>query len=333
MTNQITLVVDIALDIEKVLSYSFEESTTKSALIQSGIVERNAMFDDLVASSGSLINMPYWTDLPQGSQVLPNDGTSTLLTRKIQSGLDKATVNHRGDAFAVNDLVAQLALTMKNDPNADPMKVIAQRLSSYWIQEYQLTMLSILEGIFGAASMAGNSHDITSGSGAAARTINGSTLIDAEGKLGDAGSKLTGLMVHSATERKMRKDDLIDYIPDSEGKPVIAMYQGKRVIVDDSCPVSTGDYTSYLFGQGAFANGEDTNPTYPLLETDRVKLAGTDVLITRRKFMLHPRGVAFQDVANAGDSPTNAEYEDQRNWVAAYDLKNIRIVEFKHKLA
>ena len=43
----------------------------------------------------------------------------------------------------------------------------------------------------------------------------------------------------------------------SEGKPVIRVFQGRRVIIDDNCPVRNGTtdglvYTTYLFGPGAF---------------------------------------------------------------------------------
>ena len=52
---------------------------------------------------------------------------------------------------------------------------------------------------------------------------------------------------------------MIDFIPDSEGKP-IATFQGRRVIVDDSLPMRAGTtdglvYTTYLFGPGAFGKG------------------------------------------------------------------------------
>lgn len=41
--------------------------------------------------------------------------------------------------------------------------------------------------------------------------------------------------MHSATEAAL-KLDLIDFLPDSEGKPSLATFQGRRVVVDDSLP-------------------------------------------------------------------------------------------------
>jgi hypothetical protein len=64
--------------------------------------------------------------------------------------------------------------------------------------------------------------------------------VDATVKLGDRGDRLTAVAMHSATEAAVRKLDLIDFIPDSEGKEKIKTFQGRRVIVDDTLPVRAG---------------------------------------------------------------------------------------------
>ena len=128
----------------------------------------------------------------------------------------------------------------------------------------------------------------------------------------------------------MRKQNLIDYVFDSDNKP-IAVYMEKRVIVDDGMPVSGGVYSTYLFGAGAIAKGNGAAPVPT--ETDRDSLQGDDILINRQHFILHPRGVAFQAASVAGSSATNVELATAANWVRAYENKNIRIVEFKHLLS
>lgn len=330
----VTTIANIALDIEKVNSYSIQETTAKSNLIESGIMVRTPEFDALADSTGKVIKMPYWNDLTGNDEILPTDGTTALALNGVTSAYDQAVINHRGAGFAVQDMVEELAKVMANDPNADPMKVIASRLGVFWALKHQTTLLSILKGIFADSSMSGLVSDITGQSTAATRTINADTIIDAEGKLGDMSGGLTAMMVHSATERKMRKDDLIDYIKPSDGGKELAYYAGKRLVINDLCPVGVdadaGKYTSYLFGQGAFAYGEATakNP----IETQRKAGEGVDELYTRRKFILHPRGVAF-DGTPTGVSPTNTEFETGSNWTRKYDVKNIRIVAFKHLLA
>ena len=103
----------------------------------------------------------------------------------------------------------------------------------------------------------------------------------------------------------------------------------KRVIIDDSCPVASGVYTTYLFGPGAIGLGNGAAPVPT--ETDRDSLAGDDILINRKHFILHPRGVKWVGTA-AGASPTNTELTTGTNWSKVYEDKAIRMVKFVHKL-
>jgi len=71
----------------------------------------------------------------------------------------------------------------------------------------------------------------------------------------------------------------------------VPTYLGKRVIVDDGLPAADGVYTTYIFGEGAFGLGEGAAPVPT--EFDRDSLAGDDIMINRRHFILHPRGVGM----------------------------------------
>jgi hypothetical protein len=98
-----------------------------------------------------------------------------------------------------------------------------------------------------------------------ATRLTGSTLVDACAKLDDRSDRLTAVAMHSATEAALRKLDLIDFIPDSEGKAQIRTFQGRRVVVDDNLPTRAGStdgtvYTTYLFGPAAFAKGAAPRP-------------------------------------------------------------------------
>lgn len=128
---------------------------------------------------------------------------------------------------------------------------------------------------------------------------------------------------------------------------MIRTFQGRRVVVDDTLPVRDGTtsgtntvYTSFLFGPGAFARGNARLNT-PLdggfgtegVEFARVPLASDSLLINRRRYILHPRGVKFDRTGGTdvvGTAPTNTELEDASKWAAVYEAKNIRIVGILH---
>jgi hypothetical protein len=299
--------------------YVREETTKNSALFTSGIVQTVQGLGALGARGGTTIAMPFWKDLTGAEEILSD--STPLGVDKITSGQDIAVLHARGKAWGVNDLSEALS-------GDDPMAAIGDMLSVYWDDRLQIQLISTLKGVFAAASMAANIHDISAESGDEA-VIGGDAVVDALFKMGDQNTRLTGFAMHSATVGALVKQGLIEFRVDAEGNPTLPFYMGKRVLQTDSMPVDTGVYTSYLFGAGAigYADADAPVPT----ETDRDSLAGEDILINRRHYVLHPRGVKWVGTP-AGLSPTNAELETGTNWERVYNIKNIRIVQLKHRI-
>ena len=317
--------------------YAIERTAQLSVFGQSGIVEHAPEFDLLAAGGGREVKMPFWKDLTATRQLLSD--SATLAVNKIGSDQDIARIQNDAQVWSVN----HLAKVVSGD---DPLQAIVDLVSDYWARTDQGLIISSLKGIFAAATMSGNKLSIASESIAGqsnSTRLNGSTFVDATVKLGDRGDRLTAIAMHSATEAALRKLDLLDFVPDSEGKAQIKTFQGRRVIVDDTLPTRTGTtdgtvYTSYLFGPGAFGKGASPLETEPLqggfgtagVEIARVPLDSDTVLINRRRYILHPRGVKFTSASVAGDSPTNAELEMGTNWTRVFENKNVRMVAIDH---
>lgn len=300
--------------------YVIQETTRLDAFIQSGIVSNDPHLDALASSGGIMINMPYWDDLTGDSEELSD--SDSLEVSKITANKDIARLHMRGKAWGVNDLAKALS-------GDDPMGVIASKVAKYWIGERAKVLLNSLKGVFGSASMSSNTHDISAATGTAAN-ISAKTTLDAKQKMGDNADKLVAMAMHSAVYTYLQQQNLIEYIPDSQGVVNIPTYLGYRVIVDDALVDTAGVYCTYLFGYGAFGLGNGAAPVPT--ETDRDSLAGEDVLINRQHFILHPRGVKWTEASVAKDTPTFAEMATAANWTRVYDPKNIRIVQFKHKI-
>jgi len=305
--------------------YVIQRTMELSAIFQSGIAQRTQEFDRLASQAAKTVNMPFWGDLTGDDEVLSDTGA--LTPGKIQAGQDEAVILRRGRAWGANDLAANLA-------GDDPMRAIADLVAAYWARRYQAALISTLQGVFASPSMAELVHDISGQTGDAA-VISAKTTVDAAQKLGDAKSQLTAIVMHSATEAALAKQDLIEYVKPSTGSIEVPTFLGKRVIVDDGVPFdsATGTYTTYLFGPGAIAYGEGNPVGFVPTETDRDTLAGEDYLINRRTFILHPRGVRFTSAQVSGVSPSNNELALSSNWERVYEPKAIRIVKFVHKIA
>lgn len=304
--------------------YVIQRTMELSALVQSGIVVNNAEFDALASTPNTLVNMPYWEDLGnEESQVMKDQGEMTV--NKIKANQDIARKHGRVNAWGANGLSAYLS-------GDDPMQAIAQLVASYWERDLQRTLLATLSGVFKSPSMAGKVYDITEEGG----TLNANTFLDALQLMGDAKESLSGVMMHSAVENELRKQDLIEYLPQSEQGLPIPFFMGKRVIVDDAMEYDpeTNEATMYIFGQGAIALGNGSHPRIIQTEVDRNPLAysGEEVLINRRIFILHPRGVRWNEGAVSDVFPTNSELDNGQRWTRVYEPKAIRIVKFRFKL-
>lgn len=313
--------------------YVINKTMELSALLQSGIIVNDQEFDRLASQASPMVNMPFFEDLTgESEQVIEGED---LDDNKIASNKDVAAIIRRAKMWSATDLSAALAGT-------DPMAAIGTLVARFWERDMQKELIAILNGVFGTITGGGsgdetrlesNILDISELSGVKANW-SGSAFIDAEQKLGDAKAQLTGICMHSATEAYLKKQNLIETVQPSNDVS-FGVYQGKRVIVDDGCPVVGGVYTTYLFGNGAVALGNGNPAGFVPTETDRAKRkgSGVDYLINRRTNILHPRGIAWQNTeVEKTEGPSRTELANPKNWKPVYEPKQIRIVAFKHKL-
>lgn len=304
--------------------YVVKRTMELSALFQSGIVTNNAEFDRLASEAAPIHNMPFFEDLTGDSEAVIEG--KDLTANKITSNKDVSVTIRRAMMWSATDLSAALA-------GSDPMAAIGDLVAGFWARDMQKELINLLTGVFSASTMTNHVLDVSAEEGAGAN-ISASVFIDALQKLGDAQGNLTAVAMHSATKSYLKKQNLITTERDSTSVEFEA-YQGRRVIVDDGCPVSGDVYTTYLFGQGAIALGNGNPVGFVATEVDRDKKkgSGVDYLINRRTFILHPRGIAYQKASQTNvETPTREELAKATNWKRVYEDKAIRLVAIKHKI-
>lgn len=321
----VTRVSDIIIP-EVFTPYVIERTTEKSALIRSGILGIEKRVE--VPKGGTLVQMPFFNDLDGDPEPIQSD--YTLTPEKIGTGKDQARVMEFGKAWSSEDLAAELA-------GADPMRAIGDLVADYWVRQQQKILLKILDGVFADNETNDNGdliHNIAIENGNSAtdaNLISAEAILDACQLLGDAKDKFTAIAMHSKVHTRLQKLDLIDFEPDSQANVGWGTYLGKySIIVDDGLPAVQGTtsgykYTTYIFAAGAVAYREGS-PKVPT-EIDRNSLKGEDILISRRKFIMHPRGFKWTEDSVAGEMPTLAELAKSENWDRVYDKKQIRIVK------
>lgn len=297
-------------------AYIREAVIEKSAIIRSGIVTQNAQLNALVAGGGRTITMPFWKRIGGESEIITDSGS--LTPDKISTSADIATMHIRGRAWGARELASALA-------GSSAMDAIGSMIAEWWTRDEQRVLIKTLSGAFAAANMTEHVHDVGG-------PITAEATLDAKQKLGDASDQLTAIIMHSATYTALQKLNLIEFIPDSRGEIAFVRYLGYNVIVDDTMPVDSGTYTTYLMASGVIGRGDGTPVDLTPVETDRDSLAGEDYLVSRRAFILHPMGVKWIGTA-ASTTPSNSELETGANWERVYEDKHIGMVKMTHTLA
>jgi len=317
-----TKIIDVIVP-ELFAPYVINQTKELSNLINSGIAQSNPLLDSLIEKGGKTICMPFMRPLSGSDDVLSD--SEPLVPEKISAGRDVAPVLIRGKAWSANELAGALA-------GSDPMSSAGEQIAKWWNVQEQKILIAILNGIFGSALKDSHCKDITAETGSKA-VVNAVSLLDAKQLLGDAASDLKAIAMHSAVFTYLQKQNLIEYIPNSEGVIDFPKYLGYKVIVDDGIAPDNGVYCTYLFADGVFGRGDGVPDSLTPIEMSRDALASDDILVSRRALCLHPLGVSWNNPAITTATPTNADLANAANWQKVADNKAIGIAMLKHKLA
>ena len=288
----------------------------KTSVFESGIVTRSPTLDNIANNGQGTSEISYWQDLDADEAPnISNDNPDDLgEVGKAEQGSMRARTLYLNKGYGVADLTAELA-------NSEPQQHIRNRFGTYWTRQWQRYLLGSARGVI-ASNIANNGGDMVKDSGA---SISANAFQDAAFTAGDAADMFAAIGVHSVVMNQMVKQDMIEYLRDSQGKIILATYLGKPVFMDDSLTYAPGQFLSVFFGQGAFGYGEGS-PTVPV-ELERKpgggNGGGAEVLWERKTFILQPAGFSWKGSENLNLSPTAVQYANAANWQRVFDRKQV----------
>ena len=307
-------------------------SLRKNRFIESGLAINSRDIAGLMAQGGRLFEMPNLNPLAAAEPNYSTDTAGTSTPKNIDAGVCTAVRHSVNDSWSVMDL----ARTVAGTTGGDPMAVIADQVLKYWDTDISRRLSASLQGIIldNIANDGGDMvNDIASEDGNNATASNlwsASALIDAEATMGDSVHELGAMIVHSVVYNNMRKQQLIDFIPDSEGRTNIPIYQGMRVFTDDYVPKVAGStsgykYYTFVFGPGIVAIGNEDAPIPSELDRNpnAGNGAGESILHSRRELVVHPYGFNWE--LAAGTNPTYANLALATSWDRKYDRQQIKM--------
>lgn len=291
-------------------------SPEKTAVFESGIIVKSPELDAIASNGQGTAEIAYWQDLDADEEPnISNDNPDDLgEVGKAEQGSMRARTLYLNKGYGVADLTTELART-------EPMQHIRNRFGTYWTRRWQRYLLGAARGII-ASNIANDAGDMVVDAGA---TISAGAFQDAAFTSGDAADVFSAIGVHSVVMNQMVKQDLIEYLRDSDGKIILATYLGKPVFMDDSLVYSAGRYLSVFFGQGAFGYGEGTpaNPVELERKPSGGNGGGAEVLWERKTMILQPAGFSWKGSENRNLSPTATQYAAAANWERVFDRKQV----------
>lgn len=313
--------------------YARNITEQKSRIIQSGLMVRNPEIDTFLAGGGMTFHIPSFRDLDDTADRVATDTSLPFASPdaslaagearppnplKVGTFQEVGVRMNRNQSWASTTLAAVLS-------GADPMAAIADRVGAYWARRLQDTAVAVMRGVIAdnTANDTGDyTHDISGTTFADGVTnFSAEAFIDTTTLMGDSMGDLTAIMVHSVVYARMQKNNLIDFIPDSNGVVNIPTFLGRQVIVDDGMPRTGSVYDTWLFGAGVLQLGE-SSPKAPETEVQWLPGAGNgagmEVLWSRRQLCVHPTGHAYQGPTSAVGGPANADLDDATSWNRVY---------------
>ena len=242
---------------------------------------------------------------------------------KLSSGKDVFRRQLRTHSVSVADLTPVIT-------GGDPLARLRETESRYWERHFQRTLVKSLTGMFldNVANDSGDMvKDVANDSAlpvTSAELIGAETVLDAAQTMGDNKDVLSIAIMHSAVYTRLQKNNLIDFIPDSEGRIAFTRYLQFNVIIDDNVRTIAGTnrtkYYTYLGAPGAVAWAETptATPAEVKREPDQGNGMGVESIFTRRQYAMHVPGYKWTDVSVAGEFPSYADLALTANWDRVY---------------
>jgi len=297
--------------------------------LNSGVAVMDAAITEQASAGGNIGELPFFkalgTDEPNYSS---DDPDVDAVPKGLTNGKMIWRAAHQNQSWSVMDLARDLALE-------DPVAAITRRIGQYWATQNERRVIKSCLGIL-ADNIANDSGDMlysvaTDDNSAVqdAQRISADVVLTAKQTMGDHAGSLAAMAMHSAIFTRLQKQNLIDFIPSSDGKVMIPTYLGYTVVVDDSMPAVAGSYrityTVALFGAGLFSmgTGRVNMPSEMNRKPDAGNGGGEERLYSRRNDIIHPYGFQFTSASVAGKSATQAELATAANWNRVMERKNI----------
>lgn len=313
-------------------------NTKRNELIKCGALRQRAdILPMFTSQTGSVYTTIPMFGLLDGEPV--NYDGQTDITATSTTTFSQSVISYgRGKAWTERDFSVDVT------GGVDFMDNVAQQVATYWDEQNQKVLLSILKGIF---SMTGaknlefvnrHTYDISAADGEAGKVAATTLNTAIQQACGDNKGIFSMVLMHSIVSTNLENLNLVERLKYTDANGIqrelsLGTWNGRTVIIDDGMPVEhvaasgSGDsavpaydkFTTYVLGTGAI-DYCDIGAEVPYeMKRDPATNGGQTTLYSRERKLFAPYGINFTKASTATNSPTNDEFEKGVNWELVND--------------
>ena len=294
----------------------------QNALLKAGILRGRPDLKQMLVdqTGGNFISVPMSGLI--GGTALNYDGATNITATQLETFLQSMIVVGRAKAWQEKDFSFDIT-------GHDFMADIAAQVANYWDDVDQITLLNILAGIFGVSTNSFASDHTLDLTSATVKTVGAASLNDAIQKAAGANKNIfTCVIMHSIVATHLENQQLLEYVKYNDGTGMerdlsMATWNGRTVLVDDDVPVDTTGtnpvYTTYVLGEGAFDYCDCGAAVPSEIYRDPTTAGGQNMLITRQRKLIAPRGFSFVQPSTAIVSPSDVQLATAARWTPVKD--------------
>ncbi len=315
-----------------------EEFVELNAFLRSGVMTPYDKLSAMAQVGGMIGEMPFFKPLDTNAEpdYTNDDPAVTSTPDKITTGKQIYRLAKMHNSWSTMDFARELTVA-----GMDPLAAITRKVAKYWAIQEERRLVAAALGVLNdnAANDSGDMiHDIYTDVASPASTAlpSAEALLDTKQTAGDHQGMFSAVAMHSVTFNALNKANLIDFIPNSDGRIDFPTYLNLAVVVDDNMPVIAGTnspaYITAIFATSAFGYGQGRAEVPS--EIERVASSGNgggqDILHSRRNDIIHPTGFQFTSASVANETATIAELKNATNWDRVIDRKLCGLAFLKH---
>lgn len=279
------------------------------------LVVQSPTFNALAQAGSADISVPFLNPLDATIEenVASLDESIMADIHGITGGNQRAKLNYKDQVWGASRIISTLK-------GVDLISEIAARKERYFVERRKKHLVTVISAL---SVTAGSAYTVDGGTSMASVDL----LIDAKGMYGDAASKAKTVYMHGTQYRALQKAQLNEFESPADTNTLFGRAHGLDIIVSDDMPVGL----MAVVADEAFSYGEADLGSYAVRYQSEERAAdgwGTDIIVARKQYILHPQGFDFVGVVDPKNaSPTIDEMKNGNDWalVAGINPKQVPI--------